>query len=151
MPYRICKSFTIESGHLLSKHPGNCRFPHGHSRTVEVVLESDKLDPNDMVCDLKLVKEALAVLLERYDHAFCLNTEDPHFAALKEAYGDRIVAFLETDPTSEVLAKTVFDELRQQLKEYAQSPGITYPFANDIRLLKVRVTETESSWAEYSP
>ena len=38
MPFRIGKSFVIESGHLLSKHPGKCRFPHGHSRRVEVVL-----------------------------------------------------------------------------------------------------------------
>ncbi len=49
MPFRICKTFSIESGHILSKHPGKCRFPHGHSRTVEVVLTADHLDASDMV------------------------------------------------------------------------------------------------------
>jgi 6-pyruvoyltetrahydropterin/6-carboxytetrahydropterin synthase len=44
MPYRICKSLEIENGHMLSKHPDKCRFPHGHSRKVEFVIEADELD-----------------------------------------------------------------------------------------------------------
>src|ERR1019366_3823108 len=44
MPFRIAKSFTVESGHLLTKHPGACRFPHGHSRTIEIVVASDALN-----------------------------------------------------------------------------------------------------------
>ena len=64
MPFRICKTFEIESGHLLSKHPDKCRFPHGHSRTVEVVLAADQLDANDMVCDFQTVKSALTAFLE---------------------------------------------------------------------------------------
>ena len=38
MVYRICKSIELESGHLLSKHPGNCKFPHGHTRSVEMTV-----------------------------------------------------------------------------------------------------------------
>ena len=37
MPYRICKTLEIENGHMLSKHPDKCRFPHGHTRKVELV------------------------------------------------------------------------------------------------------------------
>ena len=59
MPYRIAKSFVVESGHMLSKHPGACRFPHGHSRTVEIVLVADTLDDRDMVVDFKAIKQAL--------------------------------------------------------------------------------------------
>ena len=51
MAYRICKSIELESGHLLSKHPGNCKFPHGHTRSVEMVFRADTLDANDMVVD----------------------------------------------------------------------------------------------------
>lgn len=29
MPYRICKAIEVENGHMLSKHPDKCRFPHG--------------------------------------------------------------------------------------------------------------------------
>ena len=49
MPYRICKTIEIENGHMLSKHPDKCRFPHGHTRRVELVLEADDLDENGMV------------------------------------------------------------------------------------------------------
>ena len=51
MVYRICKSIELESGHLLSKHPGNCKFPHGHTRSVEMVFRAETLDANDMVLD----------------------------------------------------------------------------------------------------
>ena len=40
MPYRICKTIDIENGHMLSKHPDKCQFPHGHTRKVEFVLEA---------------------------------------------------------------------------------------------------------------
>ena len=53
MRYRVCKSFHIESGHMLSKHPGLCRFPHGHSRRVDVVLGAETLDSSGMVCDFR--------------------------------------------------------------------------------------------------
>ena len=46
MPFRVCKSFEIENGHMLSKHPDKCRFPHGHTRKVDCVLVADTLDDN---------------------------------------------------------------------------------------------------------
>jgi hypothetical protein len=48
---------------MLSKHSGNCRFPHGHSRRIEIVVVSDALDVMDMVCDFKALKAALAPFL----------------------------------------------------------------------------------------
>src|SRR6266700_8250218 len=111
MPYRISKSFEIESGHILSKHPGKCRFPHGHSRRVEVVLAADTLDPNDMVCDFKAVKLALKTFLDSWDHALAINTDDPNFAFYQEKHGARIIPFVKTDPTSEVMARTSFEEV----------------------------------------
>ena len=46
MPYRICKTLEIENGHMLTHHPDKCRFPHGHSRKVEIIIEADELDLN---------------------------------------------------------------------------------------------------------
>ncbi len=142
MPFRISKTFEIESGHVLSKHPDKCRFPHGHSRTVEVVLAADQLDAHDMVCDFSVLKTALAAFLEQWDHALCLNTADPHFEFYRATYGDRIIPFDRTDPTSEVMARTIFEELGRQL---AAVPAI-----RAVRLERVRVTETRTTWAEYS-
>ena len=121
MPYRICKTIEIENGHMLARHPDKCRFPHGHSRKIEIVIEADDLDAGGMVCDFKIVKEAVGDYLETFDHALCVNTRDPMFETLKAAYGDRIIAFADTEPTTEVLAKTFFDEIARQLAAYAQT------------------------------
>lgn len=137
MPFRIAKSFTVESGHLLTKHPGSCRFPHGHSRTIEIIVTSDQLDAADMVCDFKALKAAATDAVHRFDHTFALNTADPRFAELRAAYGEHVVAFPDTDPTTEVLAREIFQQVRAKL----QVPG--------VRLERVRVTETATSWAEY--
>lgn len=150
MPYRIAKTLTFESGHLLTKHRGRCRFPHGHSRTVEVVLAADQLDANDMVCDFKAVKRALETFLDRWDHALCLNTAEPGFALLQQSYGDRIVPFTDTDPTTEVMARTIFETLSRKLAAAAQDRSAEYPVPVGVRLERVRVSETASSWAEYS-
>ncbi|AOS44631.1 6-carboxy-5,6,7,8-tetrahydropterin synthase [Lacunisphaera limnophila] len=150
MPYRIAKTLTIESGHLLTKHRGRCRFPHGHSRTVEVVIAADQLDANDMVCDFKALKHALNEFLDRWDHAFCLNTADPQFAFFQQTYAERVIPFVATDPTSEVMARTIFDTLQRTLQEQAQDPTREYPIPTGVRLERVRVTETATSWAEYS-
>ncbi len=150
MPFRICKTFEIENGHLLSKHPEKCRFPHGHSRRIEVVLVADKLDSNDMVCDFKAVKAALGEFLDSWDHAFCLNTADPQFEQYQKIYGAQIVPFEKADPTSELMAKTIFDELKRRLADPAFSPVSRYRVASGVRVERVRVTETSSSWAEYS-
>ena len=148
MPYRICKSFEVENGHMLSKHPDKCRFPHGHTRKVELVLEADALDSNDMVCDFKAVKEAVGEFLERFDHAMCMNVEDAMYAEMKARYGERVIGFEQTDPTTEVLAQVVYDFLQARLREDDVREG-TYPVREGVRVASVRVWETSSSWAEY--
>jgi len=150
MPFRICKTIEIENGHMLSKHPDKCRFPHGHSRRVEFVLEAENLDQNDMVCDFKIVKETMADFLDQYDHAICVNTDDPKYADLKSSYGDRVVGFTKTDPTTEVIAKTVYENFRDRLAEYAAKPNLRYPLRDSLKIVSVRVWETSSSWAEYA-
>lgn len=149
MPFRICKTLEIENGHMLSKHPDKCRFPHGHSRKVEIVLEADELDESGMVCDFKVVKEAVGEFLESFDHALCMNTEDPMFETLKKAYGDRVIGFAATEPTTEVLAKTFFDKIKVGLSNYGAQGAPRYILRENVRLRRVRVWETSSSWAEY--
>ena len=150
MPFRIAKTFTVESGHLLTKNPGACRFPHGHSRTVEVVLTADTLDDRDMVCDFKALKRIIETAVARYDHSLAINTADPQFAALRATYGDHIVPFEDTDPTSEAMVRAIFQGIRTALATTAQSTANSaYPIAPAVRLERVRLTETATSWAEY--
>jgi len=151
MPYRICKAFEIENGHMLSKHPENCKYPHGHSRRIEIVLEAPTLDENDMVCDFKIVKMLIKGFLDSWDHAMAMNTKDPQFNTLRLAYGNRIIPFENQDPTTEVMVFRLFQELKTRLREYTQKPSATasYRIRREVRLLRVRMGETSSSWAEY--
>lgn len=151
MAYRICKSFQIESGHMLSKHPGLCRFPHGHSRTVEVVLASDTLDRSDMVCDFKTVKLALKDHLARLDHALAMNSADPMLKQIDPA-AQRVVVYENVDPTTEVMAERIFRFLESEIaggRVYTDDRGDQYRFPPGLRLERVRVSETSSTWAEF--
>ena len=138
MVYRICKRFTVESGHMLSKHPGRCRFPHGHTRTFEIVVSSDRLDANDMVMDFKTLKTAMREEVERFDHAMAIHRDDPLLPDLQRVHPDSVIVF-DQDPTTEVLAKTVFEAVAERL--YADY---------GVVLESVRVWETPDSWAEVS-
>lgn len=148
--FRICKCIELESGHLLSKHRGNCRYPHGHTRKVEFTFSAPDLDANDMVLDFKLVKEMLGGLVERFDHALCMNSSDPNFAAFRTAYGERVIPFEREDPTSETIARTVYLQAAEALADAVEG-RFSLPVRPCVRLDKVRVWETSSSWAEYSP
>lgn len=150
MPYRICKTFEIENGHMLSKHPDVCKFPHGHTRKVEIVLEAASLDNNEMVCDFKLLRSVIGDYLQSLDHALCMNTEDPAFADMKARYGGRIIGYEKQDPTTEVMAKDIFDRCQTSLAGLAGREGVAYPLRREVRLVSVRLWETSSSWAEYS-
>jgi 6-pyruvoyltetrahydropterin/6-carboxytetrahydropterin synthase len=88
--------------------------------------------------------------LDRFDHALCMNTDDSAYQDFKARYGDRVIGFEHRDPTTEVMAKTIFDHATQALTDYAASPNTRYPLRPDVRLVAVRVWETSSSWAEYS-
>jgi 6-pyruvoyltetrahydropterin/6-carboxytetrahydropterin synthase len=142
MPFRICKVFSVENGHILSKHPGKCRFPHGHSRRIEVVVEAGELDANDMVCDFKQVGALIGEFIETFDHAMCLNTADAHFSLYRDAY-ERVVPFENQDPTSELMARLVFKKMQSALETAPDS------LRRRVRVRRIRMHETATSWAEY--
>jgi len=116
---------------------------------VEIILEADDLDENGMVCDFKAVSEAVGDYLATFDHALCMNTQDPMFAALKAAYGDQVIAFENLEPTTEVIAQTFFQEIRRRFSAHAMRLEAQYKLRSQVRLVRVRVWETSSSWAEY--
>ena len=150
MPYRICKTLDVENAHMLSKHPDNCKFPHGHSRKIEFILEADELDNNEMVCDFKIIKEACLDYIDKFDHAVCMNSDDPSYIEFKERFKDRVVGYKNLDPTTEVLAKDIFDMCKNRLEEYAANQDSRFVLSKNVRLVRVRVWETSSSWAEFS-
>lgn len=58
----------FEAAHHLTAYRGAPEPVHGHSWTVEAVLEADELDAEGMAFDFVEVKGALRRLVERFDH-----------------------------------------------------------------------------------
>ena len=127
---------------MLSRHPGKCRRPHGHSRAVDIVVEADELDENGMVLDFKALKAAAEDLVTAYDHALCVNSTDPHYPDLVGMFGDAVIAFENLEPTTENLARRLYDELDRKLQQPPHS-------GRRLKLLRVRISETSATWAEY--
>lgn len=132
---------------MLSKHPEACRFPHGHTRRIEIVVSAEALDENDMVCDFKALKLALGAYVARYDHAMAVNSTDPLLPAIREVHPKSLVVFEGHDPTTEVIADDLFRFVSDVLREGFEGEGYRIP-PGRIRLDRVRVWETPNSWAE---
>lgn len=100
MSTTIFKSFEIEAAHRLPHVPPDhkCARMHGHSFVIEVHVAGPVGEASGWVMDFADLKQAFAPLFERLDHR-CLND----------------VAGLE-NPTSENLARYVWDELSPTLK-----------------------------------
>ena len=149
--FRIAKTFEVEYGHRLSKHPEKCRFPHGHSLRIEVVARGRELNDHDMLCDYKALKMVVVDVVERLDHAMALNSSDPQLEGLA-AIGERVLLFDDCDPTTEVLARWIFEQMAERLAAdgSVQTPsGADYEIPEDLELERVRVWETSKSWGEY--
>lgn len=153
MRYRVCKSFEIESGHMLSKHPGRCRYPHGHSRRVDVVISARELDAHDMVCDFKAIKLAVGAYIDSMDHAMLVNKNDKTLDLLRESgLGERVIEIEGEDPTTEVMARLIYERIADALEhggEFTDPDGHAFQLPGGLTLERVRVTETSTSWAEY--
>ena len=151
--YRLCRSFTVESGHMLSKHPERCRFPHGHTRRIEIVCTASELDANDMVLDFKALKLALRSFINMFDHSMALNSNDPMLPMLQKMAPEGIVVYEDQDPTTEVIAADIFAAVAEILEagwEGKSETGVKYNIpAKRVTLERVRVWETPSSWAEF--
>ena len=71
------------------------------------------------------------------------------YKTFQKTYGERLIAFDNTAPTTEVIAKMIFDKVQDSLSQYAKQKNQPYPLAKKVRLVRVRVWETSRCWAEY--
>ncbi|TVQ53971.1 MAG: 6-carboxytetrahydropterin synthase QueD [Phycisphaerales bacterium] len=99
MHVRLSKTFTFEAAHFLPSFPEGhkCRRMHGHSFRVDVFVEGDVPEGQYHLIDYGEIKQAIEPLRMQLDH-YCLND----------------IEGLE-HPTSEVLAKWLWDRLKPKL------------------------------------
>ena len=127
MYYVIHKKVRISSGHYLEglppEHP--CSAPHGHNYLVEIEISGSELDEVGIFLDFN----KLSSLVKGYDHKM-LND----LLAFSGKLTDGKVKKL--NPTAENFAFILKHEIEDLLKSKAHF-GV-----------RVRVWETEDSWAE---
>ena len=97
--YEIEVFSSFSSAHRLRGYKGKCENIHGHNWKVGVRISSDKVNKIGMVRDFKDVKKRLKDILQKLDHKD-LNS---------------VAYFRKVNPTSENLAKFVYDRLKKKL------------------------------------
>lgn len=136
MAYEIYKKFTFEAAHrLIKNYQGKCTNNHGHSWEVIVYIQSEMLDPRDMVIDFSETKILKTWIDDNLDHSTILWDKDPMCQYIRES-GQRI--FLTSDnPTSEYIARLIFDKACELFQ------------SNSINVACVEVKETCTSGVKY--
>ena len=115
----------FDAAHRLYEYEGKCARTHGHTWKVEVVAKTDRLDDTGMVCDFFELRELVDAVIAPFDHVdLC---EVPPF--------DRL------SPTSEALARHIFEELSAQVSSIDDGR---------VSLAEVKVWESSTTWASYS-
>jgi len=96
--YSLRVESNFSSAHNLREYKGKCEELHGHNWKIEATVESLTLDKTGMVMDFKFIKNELNKILERLDHKY-LNKLKP---------------FDKTNPTSENIARFIFESLKKK-------------------------------------
>jgi 6-pyruvoyltetrahydropterin/6-carboxytetrahydropterin synthase len=109
------------AAHNLRNFRGKCENLHGHNWKVEVVLRGDRLDDSGVLMDFGEVKQATREILAELDHRY-LN-DLPYFR--------------ERNPSSEYIAKYLFERLSDRLN------------SSDCQMYSVSAWESASSCATY--
>jgi len=119
--FEVYVKTDFSAAHFLAGYPGDCARLHGHNWLIDVYVRCRDLDRLGMAIDFMEIKKAVQSVISHLDHAN-LNELAP---------------FREINPTSENIAKFLYQELGQQLN----SDGVT--------ISKVKVAETPDAGAFY--
>ena len=107
--YRLNVKAEFSAAHRLVDYPGACSRIHGHNYTVRAAITAPDVDENGMVMDLMDFKTVLDECVQQFDHRV-INEVKP---------------FDQLNPTSETLAKYIYDYLAERLSVYVESVTVS--------------------------
>ena len=116
--FEIKVKTDFSAAHNLRNYEGKCENLHGHNWTVEGVFRYKKVDGNGLAVDFRIAKSALKDAVEGLDHS----------------YLNELAYFKKANPTSENIAKFIFNSVREKIKS----------------VYSIAVWENEKSCAIYS-
>lgn len=118
---KVERSFS--AAHHLLNYQGACENQHGHNWKVEAYIKGETLDKSNILVDFKILKQMLDEILNYLDHKD-INT---------------LPEFQNESPSSEFLAKFIYEKLKENLKENT----------SNVKVSKIAVWETLTSRATY--
>jgi 6-pyruvoyltetrahydropterin/6-carboxytetrahydropterin synthase len=119
--YELTVTSYFSGAHRLRYLHGKCEELHGHNWKVEVSITSGKLNQEGVVMDFTILKGKVEKVLKSFDHTY-LN-DLPYFSG--------------QEPSSENIARYIFDKLKVELKSFP------------VKMTKVSAWESENSCATY--
>ncbi len=119
--YELTVERSFSAAHCLRDYEGPCARLHGHNYKVQVTVAGEQLDEHEMLMDFGELKALCDRVIDAFDHQY-LNDLD---------------AFAEVNPTSENLARYIYNQVAEGL---ANQPG---------SVKRVKVWESDSSVATY--
>lgn len=144
--YVIRKKYTVEYAHQLQDAFTKCCYEtiHGHTGTIELFIESDTLDPNEMVIDFgELAKISKSYFRRTLDHALIIPaTFDSEYIECLKKYNKKVVV-VNSNPTAEYFAESIYWDIKNLLDPIINKGERIF------RLQKVRFHETQTGYAEY--
>ncbi|MDI6736248.1 MAG: 6-carboxytetrahydropterin synthase QueD [bacterium] len=123
--YQVRIETEFCAAHRIMKQGSKCSRLHGHNWKIEVVASHDKLDESGMVIDFHKLEDLTKKVVEPLDHQN-LNELAP---------------FSNSNPTAEKIAEYIY---------YQASLLGLEKLLPAIKLEKVTVWETPTTWASYS-
>jgi 6-pyruvoyltetrahydropterin/6-carboxytetrahydropterin synthase len=141
----IRKLFTFENAHIVRGcTTQRCSHNiHGHSYTIEILLESNYLDNGQMVYDFGLVKHTMKSIIDSFDHSIALWAGDEQrYIDDMQYHSDRWV-LLPVSPSAEQFSRVFYLIIEKILKATSMSNG-----EREVKLNSVIVHETKSGYAQ---
>jgi len=141
----ITKRLEFDAGHRIPQHKSQCRNLHGHRYALEITLEGEPIDDpkssdHGMLMDFTDVKSlAKDHLVDLWDHAFLVHDGDTLIRDLLAQIPGHKTVVLDRVPTAENLVAIAFGIL---------DPLYAERFGNHLKLRKLRLYETPTSWAD---
>lgn len=120
--YRLMIESSFASAHQLRGYKGKCENLHGHNWKVQVFVDAERLNEIDIAIDFHDLKKMTNEILSELDHKFIND----------------IYPFTKKNPSSENIARWIYESLRDKLTPY-----------KNIKISAVTVWESDTASATY--
>ncbi len=120
--YEVTIKKSFSAAHVLKEIGGKCEELHGHNFVVEVSVISCELNAEGILIDFRILKKWTDEIIDELDHKYLNDIE--HFKGI--------------NPTSEIIAKFIYDRISKKIHRH------------HLDVSRVTVWESENARVSYS-